>query len=258
MSASWIFNAAVGALLLPPLNLILLCVLGLWLTRRHPRTGATLSVLSLVLLIALSTRPGAMLVVAPLEKLNAPLSATDVKNAQAIVVLGAGRISNAPEYGGQDIPSSIALQRLRYAAKLQRETGLPILITGGRPDGSAESEAAIMARTLREDFVVPVRWLEPESNNTAENAQFSAAILRKAGVQRILLVTDAMHMQRARLVFKQTGLTIVAAPTAFTSAESGTAVDLIPHARWLQYCGYAMHEWLGLAWYRLRHQDRAE
>jgi uncharacterized SAM-binding protein YcdF (DUF218 family) len=152
----------------------------------------------------------------------------------------------------------MALQRLRYAAKLQRETGLPILITGGRPDGSAESEAAIMARALREDFVVPVRWQEQESDNTAENAQFSAAILRKAGVQRILLVTDAMHMQRARLAFQQTGLDIVAAPTIFISAESGTAVDLIPHARWLQYSAYAMHEWLGLAWYRLRHHDPAQ
>jgi uncharacterized SAM-binding protein YcdF (DUF218 family) len=252
MSAAWIFNAAVSALLLPPLNLILLCALGLWLRRRWPRSGLTLSVAALLMLAFFSTYPGAMLFVAPLEKMNAPLAAGDMAGMQAIVVLGAGRISAAPEYGRQDIPSSIALHRLRYAARLQRETKLPILVSGGQPDGSAVSEAAIMARVLREDFAVPVQWLEEESNNTAENARFSAAILRKAGIQRILLVTDAMHMQRAKLVFRQSGLHVVAAPTIFISAARPTIPDYFPRSQWLQHTYYATHEWLGLAWTCLR------
>ena len=258
MNASWIFNTAMGALLLPPFNLILLCALGLLLSRRWRRAGLTLSALSLVLLALISTRPGAMLFVEPLEKQNTPLTAADIRGAQAIVVLGAGRLANAPEYESQDAPSSIALQRLRYAAKLQRETRLPILVTGGMPDGSAESEAAIMARSLREDFSVPVRWLEEASNNTAENARDSAAILRPAGVHRILLVTDAMHMQRAKLVFAQAGLDVVPAPTIFNYTEPVRVVDYFPQSRWLQRTYYATHEWLGIAWYWLRHRDLAK
>jgi len=258
MNTGWLLHTAVSALLLPPFDLILLCALGLLVRARWPRLGAMLSAIALVLLTLLSTRPGAMLLVAPLEALNPPLAAPDAAGAQAIVVLGAGRIRHAPEYGGQDIPSLIALQRLRYAAKLQRETGLPILASGGSPDGSASSEAAIMAQALQQDFVVPVRWLEEDSNDTAENARRSAAILRKAGMQRILLVTDAMHMERAKDAFRRAGLTVIAAPTLFNSADPGTWADLFPDSRWLRLSAYAGHEWLGLLWYRLRDSGLTE
>ncbi|HTH44286.1 MAG TPA: YdcF family protein [Oxalicibacterium sp.] len=257
MSTSWIINSAMSALLLLPFSLVLLCAFGLWLRGRWPRFGTGLSLLALLVLTVLSTQPGAMLLVAPLEKLNPPLSPANAASAQAIVVLGAGRITNAPEYDGRDVPSAIALQRLRYAAKLHRDTGLPILLSGGMPDGSPVSEAAIMERVLREDFVVPTRWLDERSNNTAENARDAAAMLRQAGVQRILLVTDAMHMQRARLAFQRTGLTVIAAPTVFSSAERVTIADWFPRSRWLQRSDYASHEWLGLAWYWLQHRRAA-
>lgn len=257
MSPSWIFNSAMSALLLLPLSLVLWCVFGLWLRSHWPRFGTSVSLLALFVLTALSTRPGAMLLVAPLERMNPPLSAAQAAGAQAIVVLGAGRIANAPEYGGRDVPSAVGLQRLRYAAKLHRDTGLPILLSGGLPDGSAMSEAAIMERVLREDFVVPTRWLEERSNNTAENARDTAAMLRQAGVQRILLVTDAIHMQRARLAFQRTGLIVIAAPTVFNSTERVTIADWFPRSRWLQRSDYASHEWLGLAWYWMQQRRAA-
>jgi uncharacterized SAM-binding protein YcdF (DUF218 family) len=110
---------------------------------------------------------------------------------------------------------------------------------------------------LREDFVVPARWLEERSNNTADNARDSAAMLKQAGIQRILLVTDAAHMQRARLAFQRTGLTVIAAPTVFHSAERSTIVDWFPRSKWLQRSDYAAHEWLGLGWYWLQHRGSA-
>lgn len=257
MSSAWLFNAAASALLLPPLNLILLCALGLLLRLRWPRLGMTVSILALLVLTVCSTRFGAGLFVAPLEKQNPPLQVSDAAGAQAIVVLGGGRLTNAPEYAGQDIPSSASLQRLRYAAHLYRSTHLPILVSGGRPDGGYTSEASVMARVLQEDFSVPVRWQEPASNNTAENAQLSARMLRAAGVQRIVLVTDAIHMRRAKWIFMQTGLEVVAAPTIFVSHAHMTPADFLPSSQGLQLSTYALHEWLGLAWYRWRHPNLA-
>lgn len=257
MSSGWLFNAVAGALLLPPLNLILLCALGLLLRLRWPRLGTAISVLALLVLTVCSTRFGSGLFVAPLEKQNPPLQAGDAAGAQAIVVLGGSRITNAPEYGGQDIPSAISLHRLRYAAHLYRSTHLPILVSGGRPDGGYTSEASVMARVLKEDFSVPVRWQEPASNNTAENAQLSARMLRAAGVTRILLVTDAIHMQRAKWIFMQTGLEVVAAPTIYISHANTTPADFLPSSQGLQLSAYALHEWLGLAWYRWRHPNLA-
>ena len=254
MSTGWIFNAGISALLLPPLSLILLCLLGIGMRARWPRSGLSLAVAALALLTLFSTYPGAMLVIAPLEKRNEPLKAADAVGAQAIVVLGGRRISGAPEYNGHDIPSAIALQRLQYAARLQRKTQLPILVSGGKPDGAEVSEAALMAEVLRQDFVVPVRWLEEQSNNTAENARYSAQMLRQDGIKRILLVTDALHMTRAKRVFQQAGFEVVPAATIFLSAVHPTIADYFPRSAWLQRSSYAMHEWLGLGWYSLRYR----
>lgn len=256
MSASWIITNTVSALLLPPLNLIVPGVAGFMLRKRWPRVAVVLCVGSLVALIVLSTGAGAKLMVAPLENMTAPLSLSSARGsgAQAIVVLGGGRTKNAPEYGDQDVPGLAALARLRYGAKLHRETGLPILVTGGSPEGSQESEAALMARVLREDFATPAKWLESASDNTAQNAQFSARLLAQQNVQRILLVTDAIHMPRSQKIFMQNGLQVTPAPTTFVSREPFAPIDFVPNGGALGLSHYAMHEWLGLCWYWVRYR----
>lgn len=248
MHLSLIITKAVSALLLPPLNLILLCAIGLLLHSRRPHLGRAISAFALVTLAIISTPAGALLLVAPLERRNSPLMSTQHTGAQAIIVLSSGRIRNVPEYGGHDTPKPIPLVRLRYAAQLYRETGLPVLVSGGAPDGAAESEAAVMARSLREDFGVPVRWVEGRSDDTRQNAVLSANILRAAGVQRILLVTDAIHMPRAQTLFAQTGLDVVAAPASLRSHNPLQATDFLPSDEGMSRAHYALHEWIGLAW----------
>lgn len=255
MSANWIAVNAVSALLLPPLNLAILCGIGLLMRRRWPRFGLALGAISLALLLALCTRAGAQWLARPLENLTAPLLPVATHGAQAIVVLGGGRLGQAPEYEGQDGPSQPTLMRLRYAARLQRATGLPLLVSGGSPDGGRESEATLMARSLRMDFGVPVRWLEQASDNTAENARYSAAQLHSAGVHRVLLVTDALHMPRAQAIFTRSGLQVVAAPTRFIGHERLTPVDFLPSGEGLRRSHYAMHEAIGLLWYRMRYDS---
>lgn len=252
MNAGVIATKAVSALLLPPLNLILLGAAGLVLRRNRPRLGLALGGFALAALAALSTPAGALLFVAPLESRSTPLASARDAGAQAIVVLGGGRIMNAAEYGGHDIPSRITLGRMRYAAKLQRDTGLPVLATGGSPDGAAESEAALMARSLRDDFAVPVQWIEDRSDNTAQNALFSARILQQAGVRRILLVTDGLHMPRSQVAFEKAGLDVVPAPTALLSRARLQPTDFLPSGEGLRRSHYALHEWIGFAWYRLK------
>lgn len=253
MHSSVLFNKLVGAFLLPPLNLVILCAIGLLLRRCHPRAGLVIGFGALALLVALSTPAGSSLLQGPLERMSVPLADPVAEGAQAIVVLGGGRIRNAPEYGGRDVPKLVALQRVHYAAWLQRKTGLPVLVSGGAPDGAAESEADLMAATLAEGYGVPVRWTETRSNNTVQNARYTAQILIPAGARRILLVTDATHMPRARRVFEQAGFEVVAAPTLFHTRGPLSVDDFIPTGEGLRRSHYALHEWIGLLWYRLRH-----
>jgi len=252
MSISWLLTNAVASLLLPPMSLVLLGMVGFWITRRHRRTGYGIVTLAVVLLVGLSTPAGSRLLVEPLERRSLPVADPKDSGAQAIVVLGGGRRYFAPEDGRQHQPSEATLVRLRHAARLHRLTKLPVLVSGGAPDGHGESEAEVMARSLKEDFGVPVRWLESTSDNTAQNALHASLVLQKEGIARILLVTDALHMPRSERSFLQAGFDVVPAPTGFLSTRPLDAASFLPGAPALKSSHYALHEWIGLLWYQLR------
>ncbi len=252
-----LINAIPRSLILPPASLFLLILAGLAMRRRWPRAGRGLAGAGLAALAFLSTTAGAELFITPLERMTAPLRAPERAAAQAIVVLAAGRLRNAPEYGDRDIPDYTALARLRYAAHLQRRTGLPILVSGGTAGQPAAGEhpyslAEAMAVALRQDFGVPVQWTEARSRDTGENAAYSAALLRANGVRRILLVTDAMHMARARAAFGRAGLEVVDAPTMFFGGQARGIHAWVPGAEGLRRSWYATYELTGILWYRIR------
>jgi uncharacterized SAM-binding protein YcdF (DUF218 family) len=102
------------------------------------------------------------------------------------------------------------------------------LVSGGRVAYSPVSLADAMKSTLETQFGVPVTWVENQSTNTKENARFSAELLRAANVQRIVLVTHAIHMPRALRLFKATGLLVLPAPTRLPGQSEQWPGELIP------------------------------
>lgn len=246
MSIEWLITQLVAAFALPPLNGLVFVVIGWLLIRRRPGAARACVGAGLFLLWVQALPVTGNALLRTLE--GEPLDTARAGQAQAIVVLGGGRYRDAPEYGG-DTVSEATLTRLRYAAKLQRETQLPVLVSGGRPEGAGLSEGEAMRRVLGDAFDVPVRWVEGTSINTRENALHAAGMLRRDGITQILLVTHAWHMPRALAAFTQTGLAVLPAPTLFHHHPL-LPTDLLPR-------GYgktrtALHEWLGLLWYRLR------
>lgn len=247
---NWFFTNLLGAFLLPPLNLLLLAAVALWLWHTRPAIARVLLTSALGLLWLLSTP---FFAEALLQSLEGEPYVTDTKKplADAIVVLGGGTYFHAPEYGG-DTVNQYTLQRLRFAAKLQRETGKPLLVSGGKPLGNATSEAAQMKQVLEQEFNVPVQWAEGESDNTFENARLSRKTLQQAGISRIYLVTHAWHMPRAVLAFRQAGFEVVPAPTAFTTRYRIDLLAFIPNAYALRDSRIFMHELIGTLWYQLK------
>lgn len=254
MDFSTLAATAAHILLMPPTSLLILIGAGLVLRRRWPRTGNSALWTGVLALLVLSTKAGALLLARPLENMTAPLYDVKAHGAQAIVVLGAASMERAPEYAGADTPDPVALARLQYGAHLQHATALPLLVTGGlqRRQADAVPVGATMARVLRDDFRTPVKWVENSARDTAQNAAFSARLLKADGVRRVLLVTHAMHMPRSREAFIREGLEVVDAPTAFVSRSRFTPMMLLPSAGGLYQSFYATHEWVGLALYRLR------
>lgn len=243
------------ALLLPPgLNLLLIALA--WLVGRKWRLlGISLFGLSLLSLLALSlpiTAQGLMAQLQPAETQRLSLLPTDMQNA-AIVVLGGGRRSNAPEFEGSDTVNARTLERLRYAARLQRQTRLPVLLSGGKVFGEATAEAVLMNESFISDFRGAPNWLEADSRNTAENAEFSARVLKANGIQTIFLVTHASHMPRAQAEFEQQGLKVLPAPLGYVQQASGKTGPLawLPNAEALALSSQALHEQIGQFWYGL-------
>lgn len=171
----------------------------------------------------------------------------------AIVILSAGRRTYAPEFptGGTGTVDGLSLERIRYGAFVARQTNIPVLLSGG---GDGVPMATLMAGALSQDYGITPRWTETKSTTTAQNAMFSAILLKASGVRRVILVTHAWHMKRAAAAFKANGLAVIPAPTAFYSPMPGDFISAItPGLGTFRMSGYGIHELVGGIWYRLRY-----
>jgi uncharacterized SAM-binding protein YcdF (DUF218 family) len=234
----------ISSLLLPPIGPLLMVTCGLLILRRKRLLGLTLTWGGLAVLLALST-PGVASLLLQTLRIHPPVTLEAAHSAQAIVVLGGGIRRNAEEYDHTDVIGSSSLMRLRYGVELQRKTKLPILISGGAPAGGS-AEAEVIAHTLRNDYGVTARWLEPASLDTHDSAIRSAALLQADGISRILLVTEDFHMRRSVLEFEAAGLKVIPAPTLIESHTDAAAISLLPGAGSMKDSAQAIKEWLGI------------
>lgn len=231
-------------LVLPPSGPLLVALLGLAILGRWPRLGRGLAWLGLLSLTALSIPLVSHGLLRMVDK-TPPLDLAQPNDAQAIVILGGGIRPDAPDYGG-DTLGRLTLERVRYGALVARKARLPILVSGGKPKSARSTEAALMKRSLEEEFGVKVRWTETQSLNTHENAVQSARILRESGIRRVILVVHSFDLPRASAEFLAAGVQVIPAPTYIVSGTYDL-LNLIPNANSLQNSYYATYEMLANA-----------
>jgi uncharacterized SAM-binding protein YcdF (DUF218 family) len=248
MAAGSTASYVLAHLALPPTVLLLTALAGSLYARRRPMAGGTIAVASVAALLLLSTTWVAQILIRSVEPL--PLTAGQRSGAQAIVILGGGRVHASPEFGGDTVSFS-TLRRLRYGAILARETNLPVLVSGGNPDRAEQPEARLMQVALERDFGVQARWVEDGSDTTLDNARLSAALLAPTGIRNVLLVTDAYHMNRSMQAFEAAGLAPIAAPTGYADRRAFHAQHLVPNVDALRISNLALREWAAGLWYRL-------
>jgi uncharacterized SAM-binding protein YcdF (DUF218 family) len=254
-------KSLVRALLLPPAGPLLLAFAGVLLLRRRPAAGRLVVIVGLALAWLLSTYWVGAALTRWVEAGQRPLDVQRWEAARdgsapprAIVVLGGGAVGDGAFGSKRERLQARSLERVIAGARLARATGLPVLVAGGRPDWLERSEAALMRQVMEEDLGVPVRWAEEHSRDTAENASFSAAMLRAEGIDSVVLVTQAYHMPRARRAFEAAGLTVLPAPHGWNGGHLDVPAlrDLVPSAGAVDMGWLALHELLGGLWYRLR------
>ena len=225
----------------PPVNLAVLTFLALCCRRR------VLAMTLLAALLALGTPIVADALTYSLE-IGLPDS-VDPVGAQAILVLG-GDVDR--DRDGRPMPGPLTLERLRGGAALARASGLPLAVTGGPAWSGGPAIGSIMADSMARDFGLAPRWVETRSATTWENARDSAALLNPEGVHIVLVVTNAWHMRRSLLAFRHSGLVARPAPLWLDMKPRLRLDGLVPRASAWQASYYALHEWIGIAWYGLR------
>ncbi len=236
--------------LAPPTVLITVCVVGALIALKWRALGLALVLAASLMLFAVATPAVASWLLRWAES-GVP-SQVDFAGAQAIVVLGSEvRLGN-----GADIPDRLGPQsyeRLAFAADAYHRLRLPVAVTGGRADAAHSTEGALMKQALETEFGVPVTWVEEDSRTTWENAVFTAALLRQAGIGKIVVVTHRWHLPRALRSFERAGIRAVPWPAPATLPPSARLGNYLPTMSGLQNSFHGLHEIIGGIYYDLRY-----
>lgn len=244
----WEIVTFVKELLLPPLLWGWLFLYGWIAFRRQPRAARW----SIGVGLMLSYSSACPYVAGQLNlALQTREDAVIPGRAQAIVVLAGGRGLRF-DPSGKVIDAFLggsSATRLLHGVRIARATKLPLMVSSGKPDGLDPAEGVVMRDVLTRDILLAPKWVEPDSRNTVENAEFSARILKREKIQTVVLVTDAMHMRRARYLFERNGISVVAAPVGVASGVLQINIrNLIPSLAALSGTNAAFNELGGMVY----------
>ena len=241
----------------PIVQVLLLLMTGIIFSlRRRFRTGLTLVCAGTLWLWVCSMPYFAAGMISLLEADYPPVSAENLPNADAIVLLG-GAIR------GEVSPDTLADMsgvgdRLVFAVAAFNAGKAPfILVTGGAREG--HTPESVLIRDILVTMGVPHEKIVLETRNrvTMDNRRFTRETLKALDVDSILLVTSAFHMPRAMLVFEPFDIDVYAAPTDFQVlrrvGNNGVYLgDFIPSVKALQLTTWFFHERAGYFYYKLQ------
>jgi len=166
------------AWLLPPGIFLLAILLAYIFCRKSKNAHRLLYVFALIYLLSIHATGDK--VIQPLENWYNQPAVSDIKDAQAIVVLAGGSYDGVPDFDGFGQNSESSTVRLVAGLRLHRALHLPMVLSGGRLFKDVDTEASLEYRMLKACGVED-RYLikEDRSRNTAENAKFTKEICRQ-------------------------------------------------------------------------------
>lgn len=243
-----VFLSKLSIALMSPLGTaLLLTLLGMLLARYgRPRAAWFSVVLGFAWLALWSLPPASNWLVSQVEQEFPFQPLSGLPSAPAMVVLGGGIHPSRSAVTPPNLESSA--DRVWYAAQLYHAGKAPLMVLSGGSDPitSVGTEADAM-RELLMDLGVPdsALLLEGKSRTTRENAIYSAELLRSRGIRRVLLVTSALHMHRAKKLFEQQGIEVDPAPTDHEARPLSSWQLVLPDAGALEGSGHAIKELVG-------------
>jgi uncharacterized SAM-binding protein YcdF (DUF218 family) len=255
LSSSFIASQVFNHLILSPLIFILLFFIASFFVR----WARWLFVLSAILLYFLSTGFASKLILEPLED-EYRKSANISFKPNAIIVLGGGSNASVPD----SKMGTVGYKRFVQALSLAKKHDLPLIFAGGgwaENDGVSEAGAAKETADALADsfgFARPTTATlnggfgviyDDKSENTLQNAKNSLEIMKQNGIEKpkIILVTSASHMKRAKIIFEKTGFYVVSYAVEFKTKPTKISwMSALPEFDNLDNSFCAIHEYIGI------------
>jgi uncharacterized SAM-binding protein YcdF (DUF218 family) len=224
------------------------------------RTGRWLAGLGVAGLLAFGVLPIAAYLAAPLEhRFPQPRLPARV---DGIVLLAGAERTGLSQYTGTP---QVGQHSLRYVATLELARRHPdaIVVFSGGPfvepgKGPLETQTAIAAALLPRLGIDPGRIVfETASRDTCDNAARTRALVRPRPGQHWVVVTSAMHVPRAVACFRAAGWPeVIAQPADYQAMPRFASAGAFRIVANLQLLDLGVHEWLGLAYYRISGRTR--
>ena len=235
------------AWLLPPGIFLLAILLAYIFCRKSKNARWLLYIFALIYLLSIHATGDKL--VKPLENWYSQPAVSDIKDAQAIVVLAGGTYDGVPDFDGAGQNNESSTVRLVAGLRLHRALHLPMVLSGGRLFEDIDTEASLEYRMLKgcgveEHYLIK----EDRSRNTAENAKFVKQICMDHKYNKVVLVTSAFHMPRSVAFFQREGINVIPYPTDYKTDRKlrPDAFAFTPSADCLYHTALAVKEYLGL------------
>ncbi len=238
----------ISTFLMPfPIFLILVGIGFYFWQRGREKRAKQVFLFSLLWISLLSYPPFSGLLLLPLERAYTKVEMTDTP-PKYIHVLGCGHTSN-PKIPLSSEIGLVSLARLNEGVSLYKaNTNMKLIFSGYGGDDPVSnarknSQMAIALGVNPADII-----LIETPKDTQEEAVAAKKII---GDQPLILVTSASHMVRASALFRKAGIVVVQAPTDF-QIKASDSLWQFPSAGGMGRSEAAFHEYLGLAWGRLK------
>lgn len=244
--------ALIKTLLDPILFLLILISIGFAVSFKNGRKQAVRIVLTaaFLFLYIISISPASNALYYFLEKDYLLRNNDNVDKLDIVVVLGGGVLDN--KYLHETLPSSQTASRLLYAVQVFKKSGARYLVCSGEGTGRL-SEADVMRRaSIRLGISDEKIKIDPKSKNTWEQAREMNNMFQDKNI-RIGLVTSAYHMKRSEKEFRKYFSNVIPLPSGYLYSSSELSViSFIPKSVNLHKFSTALHEIIGIVWYRIK------
>jgi uncharacterized SAM-binding protein YcdF (DUF218 family) len=236
---------------------LLLIAWGAPLTRRalrRRRVRPLACVLGIAVIVVFSEEPVANALFAHLEDMAVRTDSAD-KRYDAVILLGGVVDDRAMSRSGMISLNDNVERLLDTLTVLKEGRARYVIVSGGAVDEAQEYvEARVLADELERLGIARERIIvEDKAKNTRENATLSAEIVRARGFSKLLIVTSAFHMRRARACFQKVGLDVDTLPVDYRTYDSAKfSGSWLPRASHLERSTGALREMSGYYIYRAR------